>query len=495
MSGFFGVVSKENCASDLFYGTDYHSHLGTVRGGMALWADNRFHRSIHDISNSPFRTRFDSDYAEFAKHEPRSGIGIISDTDDQPLIFLSHLGRYALATVGRISNIEEITKKLLKNNNSQFAAMQSGVITPTEVVGNLINSQATIEEGIQCVQNTIEGSCSILLLAENNVLYAARDKFGRTPIVIGKKVGGGEGYCAAFESCSLPTLGFNAVRDLGPGEIVKVTASGVETVVPPQPAGKEHLCAFLFVYFGYPASSYNSKNVEETRYRCGRILARRSGVDADTVAGIPDSGVGHALGYAQEAGILYTRPFVKYTPTWPRSFTPTEQSLRKRIAQMKLIPVPSLIKDKRIVFCDDSIVRGTQLRGQTRRMRDSGAKEVHIRIACPPLLYPCNFLNFSRSNNVTDLITRRIINDIKGEGANVIEFRDPDSEEYKTMVDRIREGMGIDSLAFQHLDDLREAIGLEGLCTYCLSGEDDAMPNTSCAAGCSTCAAKCSSRF
>ncbi|NLB70067.1 MAG: amidophosphoribosyltransferase [Lentisphaerae bacterium] len=490
MSGFFGVVSKENCASDLFYGTDYHSHLGTVRGGMALWADGMFHRSIHDISNSPFRTRFDADYIAFSKLGANSGLGVISDTDDQPLIFLSHLGRYALSTVGRISNIDEITAELLKNNNSQFAAMQSGSITATEVVGNLVNTQATIEEGIQYVHEKISGSCSILLLDENNILYAARDKYGRTPVVIGRS---SNGYCATLESCSLPNLGYQPIRDLKPGEVVKITASGFETSVESDPSIKPRLCSFLFVYFGYPASSYENVNVEDTRYRCGRLLAKSSGVDADIVAGIPDSGVGHALGYSSETGIRYERPFVKYTPTWPRSFTPANTSLRKHIAHMKLIPIPSLIKDRRIVFCDDSIVRGTQLKEQTKWMYDSGAKEVHIRIACPPLLYQCNFLNFSRSKDIMDLITRRIIRDIKGEGADISKFRNPDSEEYKAMIRRIGDNIGIDTLAFQHIGDLKEAIGLDGLCTYCMSGEDESMPN-SCAGGCSICDAECPSR-
>lgn len=489
MGGFFGVVSKENCASDLFYGTDYHSHLGTLRGGLALWADGRFHRSIHDISNAPFRTRFESDFIGFNALDARSGVGVISDTDDQPLLFLSHHGTYALVTVGLITNVKEIVASLLKSHAAHFSAMQNGTVTQTEVIGTLINTQDTLEEGIRYAQQTIQGSCSLLLLKDGHTLYAARDRYGRTPIVIGKK---DMAYCAAFESCSLPNLGYESVRDLGPGEVAKITCTGIETVV--EPAGEEHLCGFLFVYFGYPASNYSGRNVEQVRYHCGSRLARRHPVQADIVAGIPDSGVGHALGYAQEADIRYARPFVKYTPTWPRSFTPSDPSMRHRIAEMKLIPIESIIRKKRIVFCDDSIVRGTQLRNQTQRMRDLGAEEVHIRIACPPLLYPCNFVNFSRSKSPMDLITRRIIRDIDGDNPDLTPYRDPDSEAYKKMLARISQSMGIDSLAFQHLDDLKAAIGLKGVCTYCWTGEDPAMPN-SCAAGCNNCNEKCSARL
>ncbi len=488
MGGFFGVVSKENCASDLFYGTDYHSHLGTVRGGMALWAEGRFHRSIHDISNSPFRTRFESDFILFSNLDARSGIGVISDTDDQPLLFLSHHGTYALVTVGHVSNLADIVAALLRGHASHFSAIQHGVVTPTEVIGTLINTQDTLEEGLKFAQETIKGSCSILLLKDDHTLYAARDKYGRTPIVIGKK---DSGFCAAFESCSLPNLGYETYRDLGPGEVAKVTCTGIETVV--EPGKVERLCSFLYVYYGYPASSYNGHNVEQVRYRCGGRLAHIDPVDADIVAGIPDSGVGHALGYAQEAHIRYARPFVKYTPTWPRSFTPTEQSQRHKIAQMKLIPIDSIIKGKRIIFCDDSIVRGTQLRDQAKRMHEIGAKEVHIRIACPPLIYPCNFLNFSRSKGALDLITRRIIRDIDGDEADLLSYRDPGGEPYKRMVARITERLGIDSLAFQHVDDLKKAIGFEGVCTYCWTGEDPAMPQ-SCAGGCGGCQETCSTR-
>ncbi len=487
MGGFFGLVSKENCASDLFYGTDYHSHLGTVRGGLALWADGSFHRSIHDIANAPFRTRFESDFMRFNALGARSGVGIISDTDDQPLLFLSHHGTYALVTVGVIKNIGDIVAALLKGHAAHFSAMQNGAVTQTEVIGTLINTQDTIEDGIRFAQQAIQGSCSLLLL-KDDTLYAARDACGRTPIVVGMK---DSGCCAAFESCSLPNLGYEPLRDLGPGEVAKITASGIETVVPP--SGAERLCAFLYVYYGYPASTYNGHNVEQIRYFCGGHLARRHPAEADIVAGIPDSGVGHALGYAQEAGIRYARPFVKYTPTWPRSFTPTDPAMRHRIAEMKLIPIHSIIQDKRIVFCDDSIVRGTQLRNQAARMRTLGAREVHIRIACPPLLYPCHFVNFSRSRSPMDLITRRIIHEIDGDAANIEAFRDSTSASYDAMLARMRQQMGIDSLAFQHINDLKTAIGLPGLCTYCWTGEDDAMP-ASCSAGCGSCDKPCAAR-
>ncbi len=489
MGGFFGVVSKENCASNLFYGTDYHSHLGTVRGGLAVWSSREFHRSIHDISNSPFRTRFETDYERFGKLNAHSGVGVISDTDDQPLLFLSHHGAYALVTVGLVKNIREIVEDILARHKGQFSAMQSGAVTQTEVVGALINSQDTIEDGIRHVQEVIRGSCSILLLKEDDVLYAARDKFGRTPVAIGR---GADGLCAATESCCLPNLGFEPLRDLGPGEVVRVTATGMETVVKPGRASR--LCAFLYVYYGYPASSYNGRNVEQVRYACGEQLAERYPAEADIVAGIPDSGVGHALGFAHASGICYARPFVKYTPTWPRSFMPASEAQRRMIADMKLIPIPSIIEGQRIVFCDDSIVRGTQLRNQAGRMRDLKAKEVHIRIACPPLLYPCNFISFSRSRSVMDLITRRVIHDLEGDKAPVHLYRGPDGERYQAMLARIRDFLRIDSLAFQRIEDLKKAIGLQNVCTYCWTGEDPSMAR-SCARGCSHCAEPCSSRI
>ncbi|MGI5870017.1 MAG: amidophosphoribosyltransferase [Kiritimatiellia bacterium] len=485
MGGFFGVVTKENCASSLFYGTDYHSHLGTVRGGLALWDGNEFHRAIHDITNTPFRTRFETDYDHFRELKARSGIGVISDLDDQPLLFLSHHGTYALVTVGLIKNIDSIVKNLLAKHQGQFSAMQSGAVTQTEVVGTLINTQDTIEDGLRYVQEVVQGSCSILLLKENDVLYAARDRYGRTPIAVGR---GPDCFSAATESCALPNLGFEPLRELGPGEIVRITATGMETLV--EPSGPMRLCAFLYVYYGYPASSYQGQNVEQVRYRCGEHLAKSSPADGDIVAGIPDSGVAHALGFAQASGIRYERPFVKYTPTWPRSFLPSNPTDRHMIAEMKLIPIPSIIQGRRIVFCDDSVVRGTQLRNQAKRMRALKASEVHIRIACPPLLYPCEFIGFSRSRNIMDLISRRVIRDLEGDQAPVHRYRDPDSERYKTMIERIRDYLRIDSLAFQRVEDIKKAIGFEDVCTYCWTGEDPAAIDP-CSKGCESCEKTC----
>ena len=485
MGGFFGAVSRENCASDVFYGTDYHSHLGTHRGGMAFWAGGKFLRTIHDIANAPFRTRFEADFSVFRAAEPCSGVGAISDTDDQPLLFFSHLGEYAIVTVGLVNNAKELVKHLMNNHQANFSALQSGEITQTEVIAGLINTQDSIAEGLHYVQEMVRGSISILLLAPDGVLYAARDRFGRTPICLGKKEAG---FAATFETTALPNLGYKPLRDLGPGEVVKITSSGVETVLPPQ--GPEALCSFLYVYYGYPASAYNGQNVEAVRYRCGAALARRSPAPgADSVAGIPDSGVGHALGFSHESGTTYERPYVKYTPTWPRSFMPSNQEDRQRIAGMKLVPLPQLIEGKKIVFCDDSIVRGTQLRDQVKRLFDDGAKEVHARIACPPLLFACPFINFSRSKSVMDLITRRIIRDLDGEDADPARYRDPDGLPYRTMVDRIRERLGLTSLAFNHLPDLVKAIGVPGLCTYCWSGEDPSIPG-GCGGACPHCAAK-----
>ena len=478
MGGFFGAVSRENCASDVFYGTDYHSHLGTYRGGMAFWAGGQFHRSIHDIRNAPFRTRFESDYAGYLALEPRSGIGTISDTDDQPLLFFSHLGEYAIATVGLVSNAKELVRHLMQNHQANFSALQSGEITQTEIVAGLINTQDSIVEGLQYVQQVVKGSCSILLLAPDDVLYAARDLYGRTPVCLGKKEAG---FAATFETSALPNLGYKPFRDLGPGEVVRITQSGVETALPAH--GTEALCSFLYVYYGYPASAYGGRNVEDVRYRCGEALSRVAPVDADSVAGIPDSGVGHALGYARASGTTYERPYVKYTPTWPRSFMPSNQDVRQQIAQMKLIPIPQLIEGKKIVFCDDSIVRGTQLRDQVKRLFDDGAREVHARIACPPLLFACPFINFSRSKSVMDLITRRIIRDLDGPDADPRPYCDPAGVPYKTMVDRIRERRGLTSLAFNHLPELKKAIGAPGLCTYCWNGEDPSLEG-----GCPGCA-------
>ena len=484
MGGFFGVVAAHDCVTDLFFGTDYHSHLGTMRGGMAVLDDNVFQRAIHDISNSQFRSKFDADYRKF---HGSSGIGVISDNEDQPLIIASHFGVYALVTVGVITNSALLVKELFSTSTVQFSEMSRGGINPTELVAMLINSKPTIEEGVRYVQERIEGSCSMLLLTSEGLLYAVRDRYGRTPVVLGQKDGA---VAVAMESCSFPNLGYQTSRELGPAEMVCCTPEEVKTLLTPN--DQMAICSFLWVYFGYPASTFEGRNVEMARYRCGGALARRSPVDADSVGGVPDSGVAHALGYSVESSIRYARPFVKYTPTWPRSFMPPDQRDRELIAQMKLIPIPELIKGKRLIFCDDSIVRGTQLRDQVKRLYDDGAKEIHMRIACPPLLYQCRFLNFSRSKGEMDLATRRTIREIEGDDADVSAYRDPDGAPYQEMVGRISKRFGLGSLAYQRLDDLIDAIGVpkEKLCTYCWTGEDISIPK-SCSQGCSHCAKTC----
>ena len=484
MGGFCGVVSKEDCVIDLFFGTDYHSHLGTHRGGMAVLGGRGFQRSIHNIQNAPFRSKFEHDIAGF---EGRVGIGVISDTDPQPLVMCSKLGTFAIVTVGLISNIETLKRELFVGNSAQLQfSTTSGMVGPTEVVSALIATQASIVDGVRYVQQRIEGSCSMLILTEDGRLFAARDRYGRTPVVVGRKDGSA---IALMESCALPNLGYSHVRDLGPGEMVELTADGdVATVLPP--GDKMAICAFLWVYYGYPASSYEGRNVEMARYRCGSALAKRDSIVADAACGIPDSGTSHALGYAHEKGIKFARPFVKYTPTWARSFMPSDQKQREKVASMKLIPIPGLIRDRRLVFCDDSIVRGTQLGRQADRLYSEGCREMHVRIACPPLLYPCRFINFSRSKNEYDLITRRYIRDQEGEGADVDKYRDDRGEPYRGMVEYIRRKLNLTSLAFQTVDDLVAAIGLpkERLCTYCWTGRD-----VSCGGSCAGCPHGCAS--
>lgn len=467
MGGFCGVISKKDCVTDLFFGTDYHSHLGTHRGGMAvLNSDGNFHRSIHNIQNTPFRSKFEHDLASF---NGNVGIGVISDTDPQPLVMTSKLGTFAFVTVGLITNIEELKNELFQNSMQLQYSTTSGMVGPTEVVSALMATQDSIVEGFKYVQEKIKGSCSILVMDSKGKLYACRDKWGRTSIVLGKKEGA---LIAVQESCALPNLGYNYLRDLGPGEVVELTTDGAVTLV--EPRKKMAICSFLWVYYGYPASSYEGRNVEMTRYRCGSALAKRTPTEADAACGIPDSGTSHALGYAHEAGIKFARPFVKYTPTWARSFMPQDQRQREHVASMKLIPIPGLINDKRLVFCDDSIVRGTQLGKQAEKLYSMGCKETHMRIACPPLLYPCKFLNFSRSKSVYDLITRRYIREKEGENADIEKYTNPDSQEYKEMVDYIRRNLNLTTLAFQRIDDLIQAIGLpeDQLCTYCWSGKD-----------------------
>ncbi len=465
MGGLFGVASKSDCVADLFYGTDYHSHLGTRRGGMVVANPaHGFKRNIHDITNSPFRTKFEDD---LPKHQGNLGIGVISDTEDQPLLIASHHGQYAIVTVGRIENLHELTAAALRGRNTHFSELAGNEVNPTELVATLINQEATLLDGIRRAQQEIVGSCSLLLLTRD-AIYAARDRLGRTPIALGSKEGA---WAATFETCALPNLGYRVRRQLGPGEIVRLTPEGAERLS--APGDRMQICSFLWVYYGYPASDYEDVNVEDARNRCGAALARADRVEADLVAGIPDSGIGHALGYAWAAGLPYRRPFVKYTPTWPRSFMPQEQRVRDLVARMKLIPVRSIIEGKRLLFCEDSIVRGTQLHDLIARLFDDGAREVHMRPACPPLVFGCRFLNFSRSASDLELAARKAIAQLEGDPNRALdEYADPDTERYQRMVEVIRARIGLTSLRYQRLPDMIEAIGLprEMLCTHCWDG-------------------------
>ena len=469
MGGFFGVASKENCTLDLFYGVDYHSHLGTRRGGMAISGKQGFSRAIHNIENSPFRTKFERDVDEMRGN---IGIGCISDYEPQPLLIQSHFGSFAITTVGKINNLDELLKLVYENGHTHFQEMSGGRINATELIASLICKKDTIVEGLQYVQELVDGSMSMLLMTKDG-LYAARDKMGRTPIVIGKKEGA---YCVSFENFAYFGLGYEDYKELGPAEIVYVTPESVETVSAPQ--DKMKICSFLWVYFGYPTSSYEGVNVEEMRYKCGSMLAQRDKglVEPNLIAGVPDSGIAHAIGYANESGIPYARPFIKYTPTWARSFMPTSQEQRNLIARMKLIPVKSLIKDKKLLLIDDSIVRGTQLRETTEFLYNSGAKEVHVRPACPPLIYGCKYLNFSRSKSELDLITRQIIQEKEGDNAQktLKEYADPNSERYAQLLEELRRRQNFTTLRFHRLDDLIESIGLEPckVCTYCFDGKE-----------------------
>ena len=463
MGGFFGVVSKHDAVTDLFYGTDYHSHLGTMRGGLAVRNGEEYQRFIHDITNAQFRSKFEDDLPKLAG---RSGIGVISDYEDQPLIIGSHLGVYCIVTVGVVKNADALARQAFGKRATHFSEMSGGEINPTELVATLINQEATFEDGIRHAQEAIEGSCSILLLTDHGI-YAARDRLGRTPVVIASKPGA---YAATLETCALANLGYVDERFLGPGEVVLMTADGVEQKAPPGDAMQ--ICAFLWVYYGYPASTYEGINVEVVRYRCGEALAREDSARIDIVSGIPDSGVAHALGYAAEAGIPYRRPFVKYTPTWPRSFMPQDQTQRDLVARMKLIPIRELIEGKRLLFCEDSIVRGTQLKDTIARLYDAGAREVHMRPACPPLLYGCKFLNFSRSRSVLDLAARLAVKQLEGVDPQLEEYARDGSDRNAAMIEKIRERLDLTSLRYQKLDDLVDAIGLpkEKLCTYCWDG-------------------------
>ena len=464
MSGFFGCVSKKDCVSNVFYGTDYHSHLGTKRAGLAFYNNNSgFQRAIHSLEDGYFRTKFENDLKGF---EGNSGIGVISDTEAQPVVVNSHLGKFAIVTASKIANAEELEQEFLNQRNT-FSETSQGSINPTELVAKLIAEGEDFVSGIENVFDKIKGSCSILILTAKEII-AARDKLGRTPIVIGKN---GNGFAAASETCSFHNLNFSIESFLGPGEIVQVTAEGITRLR--KPNTKMQVCSFLWVYYGYPPSYYEGLNVEEIRYNCGAALAKTDDVKVDFVTGIPDSGIGHAIGYSNYRNIPYMRPYAKYTPTWPRSFMPQSQDTRDLVAKMKLIPNPALIKNKCGIFLDDSIIRGTQLKDNTRYLFEEGIKEVHMRIACPPLVYPCEFLNFSRSKNTTDLVSRATILQLEGtENVDLNKYSNPETEQYKTMVDCIRQKLGLTTLKFQRLTDLVDAIGLpkEKLCTHCWDG-------------------------
>ena len=468
MGGFFGVASKEDCVFDLFFGTDYHSHLGTRRAGMAVYDRERgFDRSIHNIENAPFRTKFDKEVTEM---KGNLGIGSISDYEPQPLIVRSHHGTYSIATVGKINNTEEILTKLLFSSHIHFLEMSGGTINATELVATIINQKENIIEGLQYAQDLIDGSMTILLMTPKGI-YVARDKMGRTPVAIGKKE---NAYCISFESFAYLNLGYVSERELGPGEIVVVTPEGMRTLVAP---GKDmKICTFLWVYYGYPSSSYEGISVEKMRYNCGASMAKRDDASPDIVAGVPDSGTAHAIGYSNTSGIPFSRPFIKYTPTWPRSFMPTIQSQRNLIAKRMLFPVRDLIQDRSMLLIDDSIVRGTQLRETTEFLYQSGAKEVHIRPACPPLLYACKYLNFSRSTSEMDLITRRVIKEMEGDNkyVNLDAYSNPETPEFQAMVSRIGEQLNFTSLRYNRLDDMIDSVGIDRskLCTYCWDGKE-----------------------
>ncbi len=463
MGGFFGVASKNDCVNDLFYGTDYHSHLGTRRGGLAVSNAHGYQRSIHNIENDYFRSKFEPDLPDL---QGNCGIGIISDHDAQPLIIGSHLGTFAIVTVGKIQNIEVLAQKA-SGRKLHFSEMSGGEINPTELVAMLITEEDSFEAGIQNAQQVIQGSCSMLVLTPKGI-YAARDRLGRTPVIIGKKQ---DAYAASSETCAFANLDYEIAHFLGPGEIVLISAEGYEQRK--APGNVMQVCSFLWVYYGYPASSYEGINVESVRYRCGAALARNDAVAIDCVAGIPDSGTGHAIGYANERGIPYIRPFVKYTPTWPRSFMPQNQTRRDLVARMKLIPIQSLIEGKRILFCEDSIVRGTQLKDKVQTLYVAGAKEVHMRPACPTLIYPCEFLNFSASRSTMDLIGRQAVRELEGsEDAHLDQYAVAGTDRHTAMVKAIEKNLGLSSLKYQRLEDLIEAIGLpkHRLCTHCWDG-------------------------
>ena len=473
MGGFFGTISKQDCVLDVFFGVDYHSHLGTRRGGMIVYdRKSGFQRQIHNIENTPFRTKFEKDITKF---HGRSGIGCISDTDPQPLLVRSHLGLYAITTVGIINNAEELVERYFSDYGHQFMAMSSGAVNSTELTAALINQKGSLVEGIRYAQESIEGSSTILLLTEDGII-AARDKLGRLPVLIGRN---DEGCCVSFESFAYQKLGYANAYELGPGEIVRVTAEGWETLAPP---GEDmRICAFLWTYYGYPNSNYEGVNVEVMRTRNGEIMARdelERGTlpNVDCVAGVPDSGVPHAIGYANRSGRPFARPFIKYTPTWPRSFMPANQDVRNQVAKMKQIPVTELIEGRKLLFVDDSIVRGTQLRETIEFLYGCGAKEVHMRSACPPIMYGCKYLNFSRSNSAMELIARKTVQELEGDEGqkHLDEYADGTTERGKCLLRTICESMGFSSLGYQSIDGLLEAIGIDRrkICTYCWTGKE-----------------------
>lgn len=469
MGGIFGVVSKKDCVEDLFFGTDYHSHLGTRRGGMAVYDhEEGFDRAIHNIENSPFRTKFERDVQEM---KGQIGIGCISDSDPQPLIVRAHYGNFVLTTVCRINNADDIVERVLSKHRAHFMEMSSGKVNATELVASIIAARDNLLDGIKAAQEMVDGSLTMLIMTKDGI-FASRDRLGRTPLIIGKR---DDGYCASFESFAYQNLGYSDAYELGPNEIVYITADGYETV---SPAGKEmKICAFLWTYYGYPTSTYEGVNVEAMRYRCGEALAKRdTDVPVDSVAGVPDSGIAHAIGYANESGIPFSRPLIKYTPTWPRSFMPPTQSMRHLIAKMKLISVDALIRDKRLLFIDDSIVRGTQMSDTASHLFNNGAREVHVRSACPPIMYGCKYLNFSRSTSEYDLITRRIIREREGDNdAEVVaDYADQNSQNHKEMVDTICKRLKFTSLKYHELEDMIESIGIDPckVCTYCWNGKE-----------------------
>ena len=473
MGGFFGAISKRDCVLDIFFGVDYHSHLGTRRGGMAIYDKaSGFQRQIHNIENTPFRTKFEGDLADF---HGCSGIGCISDTDPQPLLVRSHLGLYAITTVGIINNAEQLVETYFSDHGHQFMAQSNGKVNASELTAALINQKDSLLEGIRYAQEVIDGSSTILLLTEDGII-AARDKLGRLPVLVGKN---DDGCCVSFESFAYQKLGYQTCYELGPQEIVKITAEGVESL---SPAGENmRICAFLWTYYGYPNSNYEGVNVEVMRYRNGEIMARDEVAQGrlpkvDYVAGVPDSGLPHAIGFANRSGKPFARPFVKYTPTWPRSFMPANQDVRNQVAKMKQIPVPELIEGKKLLFVDDSIVRGTQLRETVDFLYESGAAEVHMRSACPPIMYGCKYLNFSRSNSDMELLARRTVQELEGDEGqeHLEEYADASTERGQCLLSTICKEMGFDSLGYQSLDGLLEAIGIDRdkICTYCWNGKE-----------------------